>query len=504
MSLSHQQYAYLANDAYKSHPPREEPYDINGVAYKVLEHVDNKINGYQGTIYQRVDTGEIVVAHRGTEFDQKLKDRLQDAGLADGGMVLARTNAQADDAIELTRRALERANHQGKKPGNPTPEVTVTGHSLGGCLAQIAAHHHKLKGETFNAYGAVGLNKRIPEGGNLVINHVMAGDPVSAANKHFGQVRVYARQQEIQQLATLGNYENNRSQLDIRSPGLAAVGLVGSHRLHHFLNEDDNGRPDLSILADPQAHQLATQFAPMIEKYRNDIAMARNIVTVGARGPYGAMVDGIDHLRGPLPPGEPATRDARAAEAWAAAVSWKEVNGIANPSHPRTPQAPAKQPYAPTSTGPDGPLSLPHYLNPNASPQVPMEPEGTLHGGPQAAIPPHHPDHALYAELKQRLPPETSEERLAQITLAAKQGGVKAGQVDSLHIAENPLRVLVSGKIPGDRAQVDLTTPPPSVQETLQRSEAYDQQNAQQLAQWQAQDQQLNQSAHSMGARTLM
>jgi hypothetical protein len=92
---------------------------------------------------------------------------------------------------------------------------------------------------------------------------------------------------------------------------------------------------------------------------------------------------------------------------------------------------------------------------------------------------------------------------LAQITLAAKQGGIKAGHVANLHIAESPLRVLVAGTTPGDRAHVDLTAPPPSVQETMKHLEAHSQQNAQQQAQWQRQDQQLNQLANSTGARAL-
>ena len=45
--------------------------DLEGVTYKVLEYMD-KPSGYQGAIYQRMDTGEIVVAHRGTEFDREL------------------------------------------------------------------------------------------------------------------------------------------------------------------------------------------------------------------------------------------------------------------------------------------------------------------------------------------------------------------------------------------------------------------------------------------------
>ena len=77
MSLTHQQYADLAEDSYEDRLPSDENVDINGVAYKVLEHKDNKLNGYQGTIYQPVDTGEIVAAHRVTEFGWRNSRRIQ-------------------------------------------------------------------------------------------------------------------------------------------------------------------------------------------------------------------------------------------------------------------------------------------------------------------------------------------------------------------------------------------------------------------------------------------
>jgi len=65
----------------------------------VLEHVD-LVSGDQGTIYRRADTGEVVAAHRGTEFDRQ---KLQDLVHTDGSMVLGRLNPQADDAIAWRR-----------------------------------------------------------------------------------------------------------------------------------------------------------------------------------------------------------------------------------------------------------------------------------------------------------------------------------------------------------------------------------------------------------------
>ncbi|WP_249027704.1 lipase family protein, partial [Xanthomonas cucurbitae] len=91
-----------------------------------------------------------VVVHRGSEFDRQ---PILDGALADGGMVATRHNAQVADAIAFTRGALEYAEQKHVSTGLPTPDVTVAGHSLGGNLAQVTAHHFKLKGQTFDAYG---------------------------------------------------------------------------------------------------------------------------------------------------------------------------------------------------------------------------------------------------------------------------------------------------------------------------------------------------------------
>ncbi|MGO4703238.1 hypothetical protein [Dyella sp. 2RAB6] len=80
---------------------------------------------------------------------------------------------------------------------------------------------------------------------------------------------------------------------------------------------------------------------------------------------------------------------------------------------------------------------------------------------------------ALYDELKPQLPATLPEERLAQITLAAKEGGIKAGQVRAV-LVENDT-VYVAGRIPGMLGQVDLGKPAPPLQDSLQRSAALDQ-----------------------------
>lgn len=310
MTIQSQQYAGLANDSYRDipvgvrSPPYNERVTVEGVEYSVREHVNNARTGYQGTIYQRVDSGEIVVAHRGTEQIWK------DGVVTDGSMVANRTNPQADDAVALTRRAIGYSEAFGRQGGRDAPEVTVTGHSLGGTLAQVSAHHFDLRGETFNAYGAASLDRRIPEGGNTVVNHVMAADAVSSASPHYGQVRIYATEREMTVLRQSG-YRDNRigDALTPDLPLVAAGRSLGSHSMHNFLPVDGDGKPDRSVLNDRAAIDRAAEHQRPINNYREDMESLRRGTTVISRGPGGLIRDGIDQIRGPLPAGEPARRE---------------------------------------------------------------------------------------------------------------------------------------------------------------------------------------------------
>lgn len=311
MELGSQQYANLTEHSYDRKGTMRElvnkVVELEGMKYKVLGFVDNPRTGYQGTIYQCVDGGAIVVAHRGTEFE---RERWHDLIKTDGAMVLTRMNLQAGDAIALTRRAREISLEAAVETGN-APEVTVTGHSLGGTLAQITAHYYDLRGETFNAYGAASLNRQIPEGGSRVLNHVLAADTVSSASPHYGQIRIYAQEREIGMLRGTGYANNDSRLLDPRASLLAGIRGFGSHDMHLFLNVDGDGRPDRSVLADPRTRDLAREYAPMIAKYREDVEKLREGVTVISRGPGGLLLDGIDRLSGTVPAGEPAAREER-------------------------------------------------------------------------------------------------------------------------------------------------------------------------------------------------
>ncbi len=274
MSISTDQYAELSDHSYKDigvgvRPHgKEDQVTLKGITYKILEHVSNPRTGYQGTIYQRKDTGEIVVAHRGTESPKK---DLQDA-ITDADMVRHHHNQQVDDAIRLTQHALKIAIKN-----DPPDPVTVTGHSLGGTLAEITAHKFKLHGETFNPYGAAGLDLHIPEGGTAVINHVLAGDAVSAASPHYGQVRIYATENDVATMQQAG-YRTRSNQSLYTAGWQTALPLTqADHGIANFLTHDEQGRPHASVL-NAQNLQRAHDHAEMIAHYRHDVTLHRGTI----------------------------------------------------------------------------------------------------------------------------------------------------------------------------------------------------------------------------------
>ncbi|MBV6802983.1 DUF6792 domain-containing protein [Xanthomonas euvesicatoria] len=439
MSLTHQQYALLASDAYKEPNetgPNSKPVNLGDLLVRRLEYMDRP-SGYQGVIYERIDTGEIIVAHRGTETERQLKE---DGVYTDGGMVATRHNNQIDDAIKLTRHALMYAEQKHLKTGQSAPQVTVTGHSLGGDLAQVTSHHYGLKGETFNAYGAVSLDRRIPEGGNDVINHVMAGDAVSAASRHYGQVRIYAAPQEITALQKAG-YANDRSVLDDRNP-LVAGALGDSHRMHNFLPVDANGMPDRSVLEDPKSRQLAQQYAPMIDKYRDDVALLRSCLTLASRSAQSMnLPDAINHLRGTLAPG------AGAAEM--AAERWKE-----------TQQRMERE-------------DKPAYVPPGWKVPIGSVTERSVEPG--AAPISNDP---LYRSIHSKLPEGTSDAVAMHATVEAKRAGiVNVDQLRSVTVQDG--NAWIVGNTPGFRTKVDLAADVPPLQESQQQLRALDTQRAQ-------------------------
>ncbi|OOG47797.1 XVIPCD domain-containing protein [Rhodanobacter sp. C01] len=314
MSIDTETYALLSQDSYNTHKPHQVV-TIAGVDYKVLDQTSDPVTGYQGVAYRRDDTGEVVIAHRGTE------QIIRDGVLTDGGMVFTGTNLQTHDAMAFTQRVIEEAKRKSEERDQPL-NVTVTGHSLGGTLAEITAYKYGLHGETFNAYGAAGLMQGIPEGGHQVIDHVRATDVVSAASRHFGTVHIYATQEDIDHLQKAG-YRDDGTLLTPRNP-LKAVDL-GAHGIDNFV-------PDSKLLGhsiiSPENEARYRAHHGMIDRYRSDVLDLRTglsatwevPITVGEKIIEGAQVieHGAQHVTHVI--GEKGSQAAHAAERAAQAV----------------------------------------------------------------------------------------------------------------------------------------------------------------------------------------
>ncbi|MHB1057826.1 MAG: XVIPCD domain-containing protein [Rhodanobacter sp.] len=259
MTISSSDYALLSQDSYHGHKLKDKVI-LGGIHYEVLDQTSDPRTGYQATAYKRLDTGEVVIAHRGTEFD---REPVHDGGV-DAGMVLIGVNAQTSDAMAFTQKVLVEAKVDSERSGRPL-HVTVTGHSLGGTLAEITAYEYSLHGETFNAYGAASLLQGIPHGGHQVIDHVRAGDVVSAASPHFGEVRIYAAQQDIDTLSKAG-YLDDGSLLSLRNP-VKAVDF-SAHAIDNFV--PDSKTLGTSII-NPENEARYRAHHGMIDRYRADV-----------------------------------------------------------------------------------------------------------------------------------------------------------------------------------------------------------------------------------------
>jgi hypothetical protein len=152
----------------------------------------------------------------------------------------------------------------------------VTGHSLGGGLAEINAAKFGLRGETFNSYGATGLIGGTPEGGNQVINHVRAGDPVSAANRHFGEVKIYATPDDIATLthAGYGGEQSTGIGATVKATALSA------HSMSNFIPKHSE-----TPLIGPEGESLYLANKDIVDHYRSDVLRSREMFTHASESP---------------------------------------------------------------------------------------------------------------------------------------------------------------------------------------------------------------------------
>ncbi|MDV2452357.1 zeta toxin family protein [Xanthomonas hortorum NBC5720] len=102
----------------------------------------------------------------------------------------------------------------------------------------------------------------------------------------------------------------------------------------------------------------------------------------------------------------------------------------------------------------------------------------------QQAFPSDHRDYALFSAIQAQLPKGTSDEKTAEVLHAVKESGIeRAAELRKVIIQDDV--AFVFGKTPGFHSETSLNTPSPGINETLQKTEALDQQRAQEMVQFQ-------------------
>ena len=134
-------------------------------------------SGFQGRVFRKTSTKECVIAFKGT------KPSMASDLAADLKIVCEAVPRQAYQAIAATEA------WRGKLGGS---KVTMTGHSLGGGIAQIVGITTGVRFVTFNAPGmwtnAIGVCafKRLTNTLQRGMNMIKWGDPVGNFGKHIG------------------------------------------------------------------------------------------------------------------------------------------------------------------------------------------------------------------------------------------------------------------------------------------------------------------------------
>ncbi|UXA52991.1 peptidoglycan-binding protein [Xanthomonas prunicola] len=107
-----------------------------------------------------------------------------------------------------------------------------------------------------------------------------------------------------------------------------------------------------------------------------------------------------------------------------------------------------------------------------------------LQDAAQQAFPSDHRDYALFSAIQAQLPRGTSDEKTAEVLHAVKESGIeRAAELRKVIIQDDV--AFVFGKTPGFHSETSLNTPSLGINETLQKTEAMDQQRAQEMVQFQ-------------------
>lgn len=160
--------ALISRDVYN-----DEQKEING--YKPVSKLEDPETGLRVVAYQKKN--DIIVAYCGTNDE---KDFVSDAQMA-----MNEVPEQFEKANQFYLDTVEK---------NPNASVILTGHSLGGSLAQLVASKNRATSAiTFNAFGIKSImnnkdrkQQDVFQDNKNSFNYIIMGDPVSNSTQHVG------------------------------------------------------------------------------------------------------------------------------------------------------------------------------------------------------------------------------------------------------------------------------------------------------------------------------
>jgi hypothetical protein len=282
------------------------------------------------------------------------------------------------------------------------------------------------------------------------------------------------------------------------APAVARVPDVSPPPVVPVIRLDDPGHPDhpLYLSARAHVHALDEQFRRQPDPGSDNLSAA---LVVAARSDGLRHIDRIELSADghtitavEVPHGWPERRSEvpvvasrnrsmeRSADEWSAAMHAFET-------HARTRTEAVREPYAPPS--PD--RQQQHATTHDRPVEVPRETAPDEYGPMQLA-----PEkRALYGALQDRIP-EASPDRLFQFTAACHRHRITAGTMDDIHVDEGSMTITFHGKDwLSTPAVVDLSTPPPEPEQSIQEIRQIDQEQmqlAREIRQELAQEAQMN------------
>jgi len=286
--------ADAANDSYANRPQRDvdtqKTVYFDSKKYQVFGYAGDVATGFHATAYRSVAVPHnVIIAYRGTDpglFAGETKAEKVDHALTtlqdiavDAKMVRDNINAQKPAADAFTEQMIAKAAAQ----GIPKSQVFATGHSLGGAHAEREAARYGLRGSTYNGFGAADLIDGPLQPGYQLTNYRMAGDVVSAASPHIGEVVSLASQEDVQSLRA-GHY------LDARAGAPPPNALIAMRLGDHGGQQHFSSKSPDNVLQ-PQRFQEATQryaeHKAAIDQFGSDVFRARAELSESLRQMHG-------------------------------------------------------------------------------------------------------------------------------------------------------------------------------------------------------------------------